>query len=152
MAPALGQGTSQRMQQPPPSAQITPRVQPSVLPTPRQVGAMPPPPTLPLLANGSSRQLEPLAAAAALQVSMPEDKPAAAEDCGEDGVTAAATADDLVSPTALISWRSDAVLLPEQQFLPDGVPASPTGAGAASNPNTARTATPRDALPPQRTG
>ena len=142
-------------QQPLASAQITPRVQPSMLPTPRlgPGGAVPP---LPLLADGSSRRLTPQqtlpgATAIASAIKRAASEAAAAAEAqqqqgvvangaaeqqqqqsaanGSTAAAAAAAADD----SELLTWRSDAVQLPEQQLLPEGLPCSPTGAAAAGS-------------------
>lgn len=129
-----------QMQQPSSSAQVTPRVQPSMLPTPR-LGPGGPAPSLPLLADGSSRRLTPqqtlpgpTAIASALKRAASEA--AAAEgsepqDAAANGMPAEpAAAGSEEDPTALTSWRSDAVQLPEQQLPPGSMPSSPTAGGA----------------------
>ena len=168
LAPALHPGQTQ---QPPSSAQITPRVQPSMMPTPRLGLAAAPPP--PVLAAASSKQLHlqsagsgfAMALRAAAEVSAAADVVAAADGAPPSPAAAAAAARaplaDAVAPGAAaaaqkkegeqeegeddqggITWRSDAVQLPEQLLLPDGTPASPTGtdgADAAGAVVTART-------------
>jgi hypothetical protein len=159
--------------QPPASAQITPRVQPSVLPTPRLAAAAP---QVPALANGSSKELQPMDASPGIIASLR----AAAAAGGEEGAAAGAaqhagpaaaagstggnaqsthrrqqqqqherqqerqqdehqqqqqwqlqeqqrrSAEEQAAEEGLLTWRSDAVQLPEQQLLPEGIPASPT--------------------------
>lgn len=170
LAPALGM--QPQAMQPPASAQITPRVQPSVLPTPRLAAAAP---QVPALANGSSKELQPMDASPGIIASLR----AAAAAGGEGGAAAGAaqhvgpaaaaastggdaqsthrpqqqqeraqqerqqdeqqqhqqwqlqeqqrrSAEEQAAEEGLLTWRSDAVQLPEQQLLPEGIPASPT--------------------------
>ncbi|KAL4451482.1 hypothetical protein ABPG75_007144 [Micractinium tetrahymenae] len=154
------------------SAQITPRVQPSVVPTPRLAAAGAPAAPA-ALASSNSRPLQPPAVppapgfAEALRAAAAQEGSAASGRASAAVAAAAASpADSVQAPQAnghappalqeeqhrqqnglqpptqdqqeeengpLISWRSDAVQLPEQMLLPDGLPASPTGsAGAAA--------------------
>lgn len=135
-------------QQPPASAQITPRVQPSQLPTPRLL-ADAEPSLLPPMANGRSQQLPPVQGlpGKTMIASALEAAAAAAAEDGADGEAqdsaqqqqqhqAGATqqpggeaeggTEQQQQELSLTSWRSDAVQLPEQLLLPDGLPASPT--------------------------
>lgn len=169
-----------QMQQPPASAQITPRVQPSQLPTPRMLVPGAEPSLLPPMANGRSQQLPPvqglpgktmiasaLEAAAAAEAAGAADAAAAAEGGREEEgapggaqqqqqqPAPAAIGHDRAAPQgpdaearpqqpelSRTSWRSDAVQLPEQLSLPDGLPASPTSSadttGATAAPARVR--------------
>ena len=140
LAPSLEQLAGQ-MVQPPASAQITPRVQPSLLPTPRLAAA---PPPMPPLANGSSRVLLPQAVAPVLGAALRAATEAAAAEASAaagagaaGGIEAAAYArhqqqqqqqqqQEDEEAGGLPTWRSDAVQLPEQQLLPEGIPTSPS--------------------------
>ncbi len=174
---------------PAPSAQITPRVQPSVVPTPRLAAAAPAAPAA--LTSNHSGQLRPRGAhsarafAAALREAAAGEDPAGTDPDRAPAPAEAATAGSARAEQApeanghtalaqqaqqerqqnghqpalpeqqegqqdagsLISWRSDAVQLPEQVLLHDSLAASPTGstdaaAGASQDtaaPLTART-------------
>ena len=165
--PAMHPGQTQ---QPPASAQITPRVQPSQLPTPRLL-ADAEPSLLPPMANGRSQQLPPVqglpgktiivsaleAAAAAemataeagddAQHSAQQQQHGATQQPGaeaEGGTEQQQQEQQQQQELSLTSWRSDAVQLPEQLLLPDGLPASPTsstdttGATAIAQPMRTR--------------
>ena len=199
--PAMHSG---QMQQPPASAQITPRVQPSQLPTPRMLVPGAEPSLLPPMANGRSQQLPPLQGLPGkTMIASALEAAAAAEAAGAAGAAAAAEGgreeegapggaqqqqqqqQQQPAPAAIghdraapqgndaearpqqpapaaighdraapqsndaeerpqrpelshTSWRSDAVQLPEQLSLPDGLPASPT----SSTDTTGATAAP----------
>lgn len=166
---------------PAPSAQITPRVQPSVVPTPRMAAAAPAAPAA--LTSSNSGPLQPRIApsaqgfAAALHAAAAEEEAAKANPdtaAGSAGSEQAPVANGHAPSAArhwqpngqqpqtyeqqqqeqlngqhhsaqeqqqqeqqetcsLISWRSDAVQLPEQVLLHAILPASPTAsAGAAA--------------------
>ena len=87
LAPSIEQLSGQ-MVQPPASAQITPRVQPSLLPTPRLAAA---PPPMPPLANGSSRALLPQSVAPVLGAALRAATEAAAAGaaCGAEAAAEA---------------------------------------------------------------